>query len=101
MAENFKISIHKNSENMHIKLFGDFDGNSAHELINALKNKTDAVSKIFIHTNSLNHIYPFGKQIFRNNLDFLNNKSFSVFFTGESAVILVPKNNKFLKRITC
>jgi len=37
MALNFKIICHKNSENLHLKLMGDFDGSSAYELINTLK----------------------------------------------------------------
>jgi hypothetical protein len=34
MAANFKIFVHKNSENLHLKLIGDFGGNSACELLN-------------------------------------------------------------------
>jgi len=37
MAARFRISIHRNSENLHLKLMGDFDGTSAHELLNVLK----------------------------------------------------------------
>nr|CBX29619.1 unknown protein [uncultured Desulfobacterium sp.] len=36
MASNFKIEVFRNSENVHLKLFGDFDGNSAYELVNTI-----------------------------------------------------------------
>jgi hypothetical protein len=37
MAQNFKISIHRTFDNLHIRLMGDFDGSSAWELINAIR----------------------------------------------------------------
>jgi hypothetical protein len=37
MAENFQILVRRNSENLHLKLMGDFDGISAYELIDTLK----------------------------------------------------------------
>jgi len=37
MANNFRISVHRSSENLHLKLMGNFDGISAHELLNVLK----------------------------------------------------------------
>jgi hypothetical protein len=33
MAANFQILSHKTRESLHLKLNGDFDGNSAYELI--------------------------------------------------------------------
>jgi hypothetical protein len=38
MASNFRIYCHQNKDNLHLKLMGDFDGSSAYELINTLKN---------------------------------------------------------------
>ena len=37
MASNFQIYRHRTRDSLHLKLEGDFDGSSAHELINALK----------------------------------------------------------------
>ena len=37
MAKNHKIFVHRNSENIHMKLSGDFDGSLASELLNLLK----------------------------------------------------------------
>lgn len=37
MARNFNMIINKNSDNLHLKLSGDFDGTSAWERLNTVK----------------------------------------------------------------
>jgi len=90
MAINFRISTHRNSDNLHLKLMGDFDGSSACELINILKANTHNTSMVFIHTNSLNQIHPFGRRVFCNNLHDINGGSLKFVFTGEKALQLEP-----------
>ena len=101
MATNFKIYIHRNSENVHLKLFGDFDGSSAYELLNALKNNCGSASKIFVHTGCLKRIYPFGREVFQNNFNTLNGGSHAVLFTGKEAPRLIPENNKSFRIVPC
>ena len=48
MAQNFKISIHRTIDNLYIRLMGDFDGNSAWELINAIR---ENLEQLQIYTN--------------------------------------------------
>ena len=69
MAKNFRISTHRNDENLHLKLIGD--GTSAFELLNVLKGKSDRTSRVFIHTSGLRNIYPFALNVFHNNLNVL------------------------------
>ena len=90
MAQNFKIHIHRNSENLHLKIIGDFDGSSAHELLNALKIHGRGASRIFVHTNCLQDIHPFGCNVFHNNFDTLKRQSMPIVFTGENASQLAP-----------
>jgi anti-anti-sigma regulatory factor len=97
MAANFKIFVHKNSENLHLKLIGDFDGSSACELLNVLKSNCIGASKVFIHTSCLKRVHSFGREIFHKNLEALNNRSVSVLFTGEEALQLAPENNRFFR----
>ncbi len=99
MAANFNIFVHKNSENLHLKLMGDFDGSSACELLNVLKNNCIGASKVFIHTSCLKHINPFDRKIFHKNLEALNSQSISVLFTGAEAPQLAPENNKLFRVI--
>jgi hypothetical protein len=69
MASNFQIYSFKTNDSLHLKLTGDFDGGSAHELINILtKHGTDSWD-IFIDTNNLKTIHPFGRDVFQKNLN--------------------------------
>ena len=90
MAINFNISIHRNSDNLHLKLMGDFDGSSACELINVLKANAHSASMVFIHTNRLNQIHPFGRHVFCNNLNNIGGQSLKFVFKGEKASQLEP-----------
>ena len=83
MASNFKILVHRNSDNVYLKLTGDFDGTSADELLNTLKENCADVRKIFIHTNGLTKIYPFGRKLLRKSLYVMNDQSARLVFTGE------------------
>jgi hypothetical protein len=94
MSCNFKISAHRNCDNLHLKLEGDFDGTSACELINYLKKNIRRSSRVFIHTNCLKDIYPFGRDVFRNNFDFKKSSSVAFVFTGEKADQLAPEQSR-------
>lgn len=85
MAKNFRIAAHRNGETLHLKLMGDFDGTSAHELLNTLKKRGDHTSRVFIDTGSLRNIYPFGLNVFHTNLNVLKGQSVELVFTGEKA----------------
>jgi hypothetical protein len=56
MTAAFRIIIHRSDESTHLKLIGDFDDRAASELINAISSHSGSVSKIFIHTDSLDRI---------------------------------------------
>lgn len=83
MASNFKILVQRNSENVHLKLIGDFDGTSADELLNALKENASGVRKIFICTSGLRQICPFGQTLLQKSLYVMNGRSVSLVFTGK------------------
>lgn len=94
MASNFKISAHRNDENLHFKLSGDFDAGSAHELINSFKTYSPHASKIFIHTNCLKHIDLIGREVFQQNINLLNTYTTQIIITGKKAVELAPETNR-------
>ena len=91
MATNFRISARKHSEDLHVKLRGDFDGISAHELLAVLKKYSLHSSKVFIHTGCLREINPFGVRVFQGNLNVLTGHSLKLIFTGENASRLTPE----------
>jgi anti-anti-sigma regulatory factor len=97
MAHNFKVAIHRNSDNLHLKLIGDFDGSSAQQLLHILEKNCRGTSRVFIHTNSLRDIHPFGPNVLRSHMDFMKGKSISIVFTGENASRLAPGNRRSLR----
>jgi hypothetical protein len=94
MASNFGILTRRKNDSLNLKLIGDFDGNSACELLNLLKEKCDGVKKVVIHTSGLKDIYPFGKDTFQNNLYTLKDKRVRFVFKGKNAGQLVPERRK-------
>ena len=90
MASNFQISVHRNSDNLHLKLIGDFDRSSADQLLNILRKNVKRTYKIFIHTNNLKQIHPFGYNLFHNNINVLKNGSDCLVFTGDKADKIAP-----------
>ena len=96
MASNFKISTHRNGENIHLRLAGDFDGSSAHQLLDILKKYCRKASRAFIHTNALRQIYPFGRDTLHSHLDILNGKCIPLIFTGDNADQLAPEGSKLI-----
>ena len=90
MKSNFGITSYKDSDVLHLKLIGDFDGASAFELLNTLKQNCRKVSKVFIHCSYLKDIHPFGVAVFHNNLDELRGQSKKLVFTGDNAALLAP-----------
>lgn len=93
MARNFRITVHRNDENLHLKLKGDFDGNSAYELLDVIRTHSQHPSRIFIHTNSLKAIEPFGLDVFHTHFDLLKGKSIELVFTGKNATKLAPERS--------
>lgn len=83
MASNFHIFSFNTKDSLHLKLTGDFDGSSAHELINTLIEKGAGSWNIFIDTNDLKTIHPFGRDIFHKNLNISKEQLKNLIFVGK------------------
>lgn len=83
MANNFHIFQHKTKESLHIKLTGDFDGSSASELINLVKNQNSCY-QIFINTTEVKTIDPFGLDVLQNRLSEIRDQGPGVIFIGKN-----------------
>ncbi len=84
MASNFRILSHETRDSLHLKLTGDFDGNSAHELINTLIERGIGFYQIFIDTDDIKTIHPFGRDVFQKKLDSFNKQFSNLIFIGEN-----------------
>jgi hypothetical protein len=85
MASNFQITFNRIEGSIHLKLYGDFDGTSAHELLNLLKDNSQGTLKIHIHTDGLKQIHPFGLNTFLKGLRIINGCADRIVFTGKKA----------------
>jgi len=85
VADNFKILIHRNDNNLHMKLIGDFDGTSAYELLSYIGKSCPRFATVFIHTDCLKRLAPFGLGVFKSKLSDLDTKHIRLIFTGENA----------------
>ncbi len=90
MAHNFKINIHRTTDNLYIRLMGDFDGSSAFELFNALKDNLHSAKCILIDTNKLKAVYPFGREVFNYNFSKMKNRRIRIRFVGPDTLHVVP-----------
>lgn len=90
MAHNFKIFKHRTDEILHINMRGDFDGSSAFELLNALKENLNSTKRIIIDTNKLKKIYPFGQEVFNYNLSKLPDPRNRIQFIGPNTLRSAP-----------
>jgi len=84
MASNFKIFSHRNRDSLHLQMHGDFDGNSAHEVISALKKHETEHIQVFIDTNDLKNIHSFGINVFQKHINALERKSNHLVFLGKN-----------------
>ena len=83
MASNFKLFLHETKDSIHMKMCGDFDGTSAHELITAIQNHAPKSNQVYIHTGELSNIYSFGRAVFQNNLGLIKKQSDKIEFVGK------------------
>ena len=91
MAQNFKISIHRKIDNLSIRLMGDFDGNSAWELINAIRENLNNSKFIQIDTSKLKKVYPFGREVFKSNLLIVKDRRIRIQVSGPNALRIAPQ----------
>ena len=89
MAQNFKISINQTSDNLYIRLKGDFDGSSAFELFNTLKDNLNSAKCILVDTKKLKAVYPFGREVFNYNFSKMKNQRICIRFVGPDALHIV------------
>jgi hypothetical protein len=90
MAQNFKISVHRTFDNLYIRLMGDFDGSSAWELINAIRENLNNFKFIKIDTSRLKKVYPFGREVFKSNLFNVTDERIDIQFSGPNAFRIAP-----------
>lgn len=83
MASNFKLFSHETRDSIHLKLYGDFDGTSALELITVLKKIPNKSCQIFIDTGELKNVSSFGRDVLQKRLGIEGKQSNGLIFIGK------------------
>ncbi len=94
MASNFRLSARHSNRDVEVRLNGDFDGTSACELLNFLRDMCNGAVRVFVDTQGLQEVYPFGVDTFQNNLYLLKGLHLRLSFTGRNAASIAPERNK-------
>ena len=90
MAKNFRILFsEKNNRLIRIQLQGDFDGTSAHELINALHKYLAIYPKVAIDTEGLKSIDTYGLDVLSIRLKSLRRPQTRIDFSGRYRSIFI------------
>lgn len=90
MANNFKFLSNGVRGRIQLKLYGDFDGSSAFELLNILESHRKGSHQIFIDTNDLNTIHRFGMDVFKRNFSSIDINKNNIIITGKNRNCLEP-----------
>ena len=90
MPSNFRLLVHPNSENLHIKLIGDFDASAATALLESLQKHRPHFKRIFIHTSCLNTIKTAAAKSFQHRYNLPYEDIDDIVFTGEHAGHIAP-----------
>lgn len=93
MGYNFKISVHRDSDNLHLIMQGDFDGTSAYELLDSLRRNYTREHRVFFHTSRLRQVYPFGTETLANSLHTFGLDRKSLIFTGDYGAQIAPEGS--------
>jgi hypothetical protein len=82
MAARFQLIKEQNGDRLHVRLAGDFDGSSACELINAIKEEGRADLHVSVDTTGLRSVHPFGKRLLQNRRCEIAREVNSLVFSG-------------------
>ena len=96
MRNRFQIDVKTSNGNLYVRPKGDFDGSSACELINVLREHYRGTGRVFIDTKSLRDICSFGCKTFQARLDKRMVPPERLFFKGEKGRQIAPNGCRVL-----
>ena len=88
MSTDFQMNYHHNKDNLHVKMQGIFDGNSAHELLNLFLREYRCGGRVFVDTAGVSEVLPFGSKVLQARLCQTPVPASQLFFKGENGFAL-------------
>ncbi len=96
MNQNFNIDFRLSKGNLHVSPQGEFDHFCAYELVHLLHEHYEGRGKVFINTQKLCKICPFGCSLFKSQLDKNRIPVKKLFFKGENGFKIAPDGSKVI-----
>jgi hypothetical protein len=96
MSTNFKIEFRTSNGNLHLQPKGDFDGSAACELVNLIHDKYEGEGRVFVDTQRLRTVHPFGCSMFHYHLNFGKLPANRLYFKGEKGFEMAPDGSRVL-----
>lgn len=104
MSAKFQLEFRQSNGNLFIDAAGDFDGHSAWELMNAINRKYAGQGRVFVNTERIEDVTPFGQGLFhdlmaksvlpKDRLFLKGEKGFEIGPDGSSVLIGKKKNHR-------
>ncbi len=91
MAKHYRITSGYAEGDLHITIYGDFDGSSAWALINMIHDRYTGADRIVIDTRGITSLVPFGLATFKSRLDPRRVPLDRLVFLGENGVHIAPQ----------
>ena len=86
MAANFGIQIRKRNNDLYMELKGDFDAISAYQVLKTLKRHYNGNEKVYMNTEKLRRISPFGVRVFQSDLYTTGCQRRNITFIGKTSI---------------
>ena len=103
MNNTFSIESRTSNGNLHLSPKGELDGSSACELTDFIGRHRPPGGRVFVNTDGLSRIVPFGSQVFRRRLAACSIGPEEMFLVGRKGYDLAPKGFRVLipKPVSC
>jgi hypothetical protein len=86
MAAQFELFKERKGDRLNVRLAGDFDGSSACELINAIKEDSRVGLHVSVDTTGLKSVHPFGSRLLQTRRSEIAREVNSLVFSGKHKV---------------
>ncbi len=96
MNSKFKMQCRISGGNLHIYPKGNLDGSSACQLANLISRKYSGKGGVFINTDQIKEIFPFGAAKFKSRISEGKFPRSKLYFKGENGFKIAPDGCKVL-----
>jgi hypothetical protein len=96
MQGNFSIQLRRSNGNVHLRPRGDLDGSSAWVLIHMIHENYNGKGRIFVDTQDLHQIHPFGCNILKYELTTGIIPPHCLFFKGQKGFEIAPNGSRVI-----